>query len=153
MDEGGEGGVGNALSELWSYEWETRQWTLHTPSTAVSAGGSLVDPSLLARKGHAAALYGENMMIVYGGSGDGFTFFGDALALDLERMEWRNLTDASASTPPPRNFHRIAVSKGMLYMFGGNNADGIQKDFYQAPLCADLEAGFGTAASAVKSEL
>jgi hypothetical protein len=148
MDEGDEGGVGSALDELWSFDWSSMEWTLHSPSIAVSGSGSMVDSTQLARKGHAAALYGENVMLVYGGSGDGFTFFGDTVGLDLVRMEWHNLTDASAFIPAPRNFHRIAVSNGMLYMFGGNNADGIQKDFYQAPLCSDLELGFGTTATA-----
>jgi hypothetical protein len=78
-------------------------------------------------------------MIVYGGSSGSHDFVSDTLALDLQTLEWSNLTDAtSKSRPtttksiPPRNFHQMAAVDGMLYVFGGNNEDGIMKDFWQS---------------------
>ena len=118
---GGHDNESSCVADLWSLDWDTKTWRRHDDD----------DGGPAARKGHSAVVYGH-CMIVYGGHDSSAEFMNDLWAFDFEEETWREVElDAKA---PPRNFHKAEMLGSVMYMFGGNNDDGLLNDFWSIDL-------------------
>ncbi|KJE91332.1 hypothetical protein CAOG_02484 [Capsaspora owczarzaki ATCC 30864] len=84
-----------------------------------------------ARKGHSMTLF-EGNLIVFGGHGR-VDFYDDVWVYRIADGVWIGPIPC-ASAPPPRNYHATAVLADSLFIFGGNNVQGLLKDFWRLNL-------------------
>ena len=75
------------------------------------------------RDGTAAAYDPGGRIFAFGGQADDGTLLGDRWILDLGELKWIPPKPGEFG-PPPRRDHRMAVSGGALWLFGGTNAKG-----------------------------
>lgn len=110
------------LSQLWRFSWEDKTWVNETDRSGIQPPP---------RKGHSAVTY-QHCMIVFGGhdSGGNQGFMNDVWVYDFAESEWREVEIEKTLNPPPRNFHKAAVLGDKMYVFGGNNDDGLLSDFW-----------------------
>jgi len=113
---GGLSALSIALSDLYRLDLTTFAWTTLTPSG--------VAPQ--ARKGHAACLVLNSILIVSGGSNQEIPmFFGDVHMLDIARNVWMQPAPASSRTVPAgRDGHAMVLVDETVYIFGGVNKEG-----------------------------
>lgn len=71
-----------------------------------------------ARYCHTANLYKNQLMIVFGGLGDGGERFNDLCVLDLATQEWSRPVTAGV-VPEPRSHHGTVLYGDKLIVFGG----------------------------------
>ena len=113
---GGLSAASSALSDLYRLDLTTLAWTTLMPSG--------VAPQ--ARKGHAACLVLNSILIISGGSNQEIpVFFGDVHMLDIARNVWMQPAPASSSTVPAgRDGHAMVLVDETVYIFGGVNSQG-----------------------------
>ena len=114
----------HCLSQLWRFNWNNKMWVNETDKSSIQPPP---------RKGHSAVTY-SHCMIIFGGhdSGASTGFMNDLWVYDFNQSEWREIKMERDDKPPPRNFHKAAILASEMFIFGGNNDDGLLNDFWSA---------------------
>nr|XP_023015220.1 kelch domain-containing protein 3-like [Leptinotarsa decemlineata] len=76
----------------------------------------------LARDGHSACLWKNNMIIFGGYEEDSDSFAGSVYSLDLEKMHWSYM-QIDGPEPTLRDFHTTVVIDDRIYLFGGRGVE------------------------------
>jgi hypothetical protein len=108
------------ISDLWYFDWEEKMWVNETDKSTAQPPP---------RKGHSVVIY-SHCMLMFGGHDSGGVkgFMADLWAYDFMNSSWREIK--LTVKPPPRNFHKAAILADEMYVFGGNNDDGLLSDFW-----------------------
>mmetsp|Transcript_92291 Transcript_92291/g.246819 ORF Transcript_92291/g.246819 Transcript_92291/m.246819 type:complete len:410 (-) Transcript_92291:2-1231(-) len=107
---GGEGRVGNKMSDLWVYKMEDDHWDAQR--TERRRG----DDKLVPRSHHSAFIHGDSM-VVFGGQAEDQRPLGDLWSLELNDHVWSRLT--VAAPPDPRHSHTAVAFENTAVIFGG----------------------------------
>ncbi|KAI7839120.1 hypothetical protein COHA_007124 [Chlorella ohadii] len=125
---GGEDVMRRPLGELLVLDLATWRWS--RPETSGTAPGP--------RSAHAAALYSDRYMLVFGG-GSVAHCNNELWMLDTETMEWSQ-PEAEGPVPPPRAGHAGAILGDTWFIVGGGNNTSGCADMYALDL-SPLGAG------------
>merc|ERR1712159_448100 len=87
------------------------------------------------REGHTATAYGENKIIVFGGT-NGEECFNEVHEFDTSELMWNTLKTQGAP-PAPRVFHTATLmAQNQLYIFAGHNGEDRFNDLFRLDLKA-----------------
>ena len=80
---GGRDEENEKLNDIWSYNFETSQWTQITPANPSQAP--------VPRCGHSATLYNENSMLFFGGIYDVTKELNDLQSFNFATRKWETI--------------------------------------------------------------
>ena len=116
---GGEDEDGRFFNDAWILDMTSLEWEhVHAP------GGHPPEP----RADHAAAMWGPDALLVFGGTGRSTKCFDTLHVLDLAYHKWTQLTPRDGPSAPPRAGHAGALLRDGRYwalIGGGNNVRGL----------------------------
>lgn len=120
---GGEDADRRYLDDAHALDLATMTWrVIDGPRNTGTIKGAPPAP----RAEHTAAAWGEDKLLVFGGTGASFKCFNSLHALDIRTGQWREL-QPKGSVPSPRAGHAGTVVGGRYWCIvgGGNNQNGV----------------------------
>jgi hypothetical protein len=130
----GDTGPYKLFNDVWSFDFKNEAWSPIVTSGAAPAARHNAAGAIDRKRGR---------LIVFGGStstsGTAFTPLDDTYALDLKTGAWTALS--SATKPPPRLFHSVAIDNDgeQLYVFSGGDENAFTGPFLRDTWALDLK--------------